>query len=223
MNRPLPKILMLHMVPVLTLYFAVGAAGLIIPATRDWFTRLVPFTLLLSLLLLFLFHGEISRRAWWASLLIFAAGFLVEVAGVTSGSIFGEYVYGNTLGMKIFQTPLLIGANWLMLVYCTQVIAGRFVEPIYFRSLAAGSMMVVYDFALEPSAIRLGMWNWTGTAVPLQNYLAWFIIAVVLGLVAGRLHLVNMENRVAGPLFFIQLAFFIVLDIWFAMEKVLGS
>ena len=35
------------------------------------------------------------------------------------------------------------------------VIAGRFVEPLYFRAIVAGSMMVVFDFALEPAAIAV--------------------------------------------------------------------
>jgi putative membrane protein len=205
--------------PILTWYFLVGIAGLVIPVTREWFIRAVPFTLLLSLVLLYLFHGKITWRVVMISLLVFTAGLLLEMIGVATGLIFGEYQYGATLGIKIFHTPLIIGVNWLILVYCSMAIAGRYVDSPYFRSIVAASMMVVYDFALEPAAIRLDMWHWTGGAVPLQNYLAWFVIALALNYLAGWLKLPNRDNKLAGPLFFIQLAFFVVLDLWIVADR----
>jgi putative membrane protein len=99
-------------------------------------------------------------------------------------------------------------------------IAGRFIEPLYFRSIAAASMMVVYDFALEPAAIRLDMWNWDGGAVPLQNYLARFVIAAAINYLAGSLSLPDRNNKAAAPLFFIQMIFFIVLDLWIVAEGI---
>ena len=195
-------------------YYAVGLTGLILPATRELFIKLTPFSLLLSLGLLLLYHPSYQRRFWLSFVLIFLSGFLVEVAGVRTGLLFGTYQYGDTLGWKLFHTPLLIGVNWLMLVYCTGYIAGRFVESIYFRSIVAAALMVVYDFALEPAAIRLDMWSWEGGAVPLQNYLAWFFIAFGLNYLAGRMGIYQGHNKVATPLFFIQMVFFILLDVW---------
>lgn len=203
-----------NLVPILLIYYGVGITGLVLPATRKLFIHLTPFSLLLSIFLLFLFHDSYRRRFWIGSLLIFLLGFLVEVVGVRTGILFGDYLYGETLGLKVMHTPLLIGVNWLMLIYCTTYIAGKYVEPLYFRSLVAGSLMVVYDFALEPAAIRLDMWSWAGGAVPLQNYLAWFIISIGLSYLAGSLKLTARENKLASPLFFIQLIFFILLDLW---------
>jgi uncharacterized membrane protein len=222
MQNLLSKLRSKNLGPILTWYFLVGIAGLVIPLTREWFIRAVPFTLLISLVLLYLFHGKITTRVVMISLLVFTAGLLLEMIGVATGLIFGEYHYGATLGLKIFHTPLIIGVNWLILVYCSMVIAGRYVDPPYFRSIVAASMMVVYDFALEPAAIRLDMWHWAGGAVPLQNYLAWFVIAVALNYLAGWLKLPNRENKLAGPLFFIQLAFFVVLDLWIVAERLWG-
>jgi uncharacterized membrane protein len=222
MNRRTATIGAEKVTRILTFYFAVGVAGIIIPVSREWFMKAVPFTLLVSLVILFLYHGKFSSRTLVAGLLIFGAGFFLEVLGVKTGLLFGEYQYGATLGLKIFHTPLVIGVNWLMLVYCSMVIAGRFVEPLYFRAIIAGSMMVVYDMILEPVAMRLDMWSWTGGAVPLQNYLAWFVIAVALGYLAGRMKLTNPQNKLASPLFFIQLGFFIALDLWIVAERLWG-
>jgi uncharacterized membrane protein len=207
---------------ILVFYFAVGVAGLVIPASRELFMKAVPFTLLGSLIILLLHHGKFTSRTILAGLLIFAAGFGLEVIGVATGLLFGEYQYGATLGLKLFHTPLVIGVNWLILIYCSMVIAARFVEPLYFRAIVAGSMMVIYDIALEPVAIRLDMWSWSGGTVPLQSYLAWFVIAVVLGYLAGKMKLAKAENKLAAPLFFIQLAFFIALDLWIVAEKIWG-
>jgi putative membrane protein len=64
------------------------------------------------------------------------------------------------------------------------------------------------------------MWSWSGGAVPLQNYLAWFIIAFILNYVAGRTGTFDRENKLALPLFFIQMGFFIALDLWFYISAV---
>ena len=204
--------------PLLLLYYGVGVAGLILPLTREIFMRLTSLSLLLSLGLLFLYHPTHERKFWLTSLLIFLGGYLVEVIGVRTGLLFGSYQYGETLGLKVFHTPLIIGVNWLMLVYCTSYIAGKYVESLYFRSIVAASLMVVYDFAMEPAAIRLDMWSWDGGPVPLQNYLAWFMIAFGLNYLAGRMGIIKGDNKVALPLFFIQMVFFILLDVWIVLE-----
>ena len=51
-------------------------------------------------------------------------------------------------------------------------------------------LMVVYDFALEPAAIDLNMWDWGGP-VPMQNYIAWLVISLVLTWFDDRTGFVN--------------------------------
>ena len=48
-------------------------------------------------------------------LLIFLIGMFSEFIGVNYGVIFGEYIYGNNLGFKLFGVPFLIGLNWVIL------------------------------------------------------------------------------------------------------------
>ncbi len=211
-----------NLVPIVAIYFSVGVAGMILPATRELFKDLTPLSLLMSFALVLLHHERFDTRFWLVSLFVFAAGVAVEAVGTATGLIFGEYSYGGTLGPKIFDTPLIIGINWLMLVYCSLYITGRFIEHSYFRVIAASALMVIYDFALEPAAIYLDMWNWGGGPVPLQNYIAWFVIAFVFNWVGERFRLTPPENKLAAPLFFIQLLFFILLDIWIFAERIWG-
>lgn len=210
-----------NLAPWLVIFYSVGVAGMIIPQTRELFKAMVPLNLLLNVMLLLIYHGRLDLRFAWKALVIYSAGFIVEIAGVNTGLIFGSYSYGPTLGAKLFHTPLIIGVNWLMLVYASLVITSKFIEKRYFRVLVAAVLMVVYDFALEPAAIDLDMWDWGGP-VPMQNYIAWLVISLVLVWFADRTGFVNRENKIAAPLFFVQLGFFILLDIWMYAKVIWG-
>ena len=207
--------------PYLIIFYSVGLTGLLIPQTQNLFKTLVPLNLLLNLGLLIIYHGRPDKGFYWKAFLVFSFGLCIEIIGVRTGLIFGSYTYGPTLGPKVLHTPLMIGINWLMLVYSSLVISSKNIEKRYFRVLLAAVMMVVYDFALEPAAIYLDMWDWGG-AVPFRNYLAWFAISFVLAWFADRFGLVNRQNKIAAPLFFVQVGFFILLDIWILIETLWG-
>ncbi|HSL86735.1 MAG TPA: carotenoid biosynthesis protein, partial [Bacteroidales bacterium] len=107
-------------------FFLVGSAGIIIPRTHQLFLSLFPFALILSLFLLLLYHRPlIDGRTLLSLLIIGVAGFFIEVAGVETHFVFGNYSYGNSLGLKIFDTPVLIGINWIMLIYATGSVSAR--------------------------------------------------------------------------------------------------
>jgi len=219
MSETLRKFREFNIVPYLVIFYMVGVVGMIIPQTREVFIRLVPYNLMLNILLLFLYHGKITSRFLWPALAIYLAGFFIEVLGVGTGLIFGSYTYGTILGPQVFHTPLLIGINWLMLVYGSLVISSWFMETRYFRVLIAAVLMVVYDFALEPAAIDIVMWDWGGP-VPFRNYIAWFLISLVMAWFADLTGMVNKQNKIAAPLFFIQLGFFVILDIWMWIKEI---
>lgn len=221
MRDSINKIRNYDLAPWLVIFYSVGVAGMIIPQTRELFKAMVPLNLLLNVLLLLIYHGRLDLRFAWKALVIYSAGFIVEIAGVNTGLIFGSYEYGPTLGPQLFHTPLIIGVNWLMLVYASLVITSRFFENRYFRVLVAAVLMVIYDFALEPAAIDLDMWDWGGP-VPMQNYIAWLVISFVLIWFADRTGMVNRKNKIAAPLFFVQLGFFILLDIWMYAKIIWG-
>ncbi len=195
------------------IYYIVGGVGLTLPSTRETFTNLMPLTLLLSAAILLFFHRK--WRSTDAIVLLFIAitGYLIEVLGVLTGHVFGVYEYGSALGFKLFGTPLIIGLNWMMLTYCVYAIMEdtKLFWPL--KALTAAVLMVAYDVVMEPVAIRLDMWDWPlNSAVPMQNYQAWFIISLVF-LAAMHLAKINTGNRVAPWLFGVQFAFFLVLNL----------
>ncbi len=198
-------------------YYLVGFIGLSLPGTRDLFTRLMPLSLLLSTAVLLLFHRHWRSTDVLVFIVIAITGYLIEVVGVLTGHVFGAYWYGNALGMQIFNTPLIIGVNWMMLAYCTYAImeSTRLFWPV--KAIAAAILMVAYDVVMEPVAMRLDMWNWETwhweyLLAPIQNYQAWFIISLVF-LTAMHLSRIRTGNRVAPWLFGVQFIFFLALNL----------
>jgi bisanhydrobacterioruberin hydratase len=199
---------------ILIIYFSVGVAGLIWDVTADLFTRLIPLTLLASITVLLAFHPKWEKRHVWVFALIALLGYLIEMAGVLTGLVFGEYQYHYALGFKIFGTPPIIGINWLMLIYTVYTIFEKQSIPVYLKIFGGASLMLVYDIILEPVAIALNMWSWGGGDIPIQNYVAWFVISVFF---LGIFHLakVRTSNPIAKHMYLVQLLFFLVLNIYF--------
>jgi bisanhydrobacterioruberin hydratase len=195
----------------MVIFYSVGVAGLSYEGTQELFIRLMPFSLLLGVGLMFWVHKNWTVIQVLVFALIAVMGFLVEVAGVLTGEVFGEYTYGRALGFKIFGTPPMIGINWLMLIYCVFIIMQKFSIPAWIKVILGSALMVIYDLIMEPVAIKLDMWSWGGDVIPLQNYIAWFVISLVL-LSVMYLSKVRFSNKVAPVLFFVQMGFFTVLN-----------
>ncbi len=200
---------------IFIIFYSVGIAGLSINFTRELFIRLVPLALLLGFAVLLLFHeGEFSAKTIIAFTLVWLISFLVEAAGVATGKIFGFYQYGETLGIKLLETPLIIGINWLFLVYVTASIASLFKLNGFVAAVFASGLMVFYDLVLEQLATILGMWSWQNNLIPLQNYVAWFILSLAFQLLFQWLK-IETKNKIAPWLFGLQFLFFLILYLIF--------
>ena len=94
----------------------------IIYSNSSWFIKATPLNLALSFLLV-LINTKISKKTVFLFFLCFTVGMLAEIIGVNKGLIFGEYSYGDALGIKVFGVPILIGINWCILVFITGFIS----------------------------------------------------------------------------------------------------
>ena len=175
---------------VLVVFYAVGFVGHQLEATRVMIVRLTPLALLLtaaaSILPLVLERNK-AAILWLA--LCFALGFASEAVGVATGAVFGAYAYGSVLGPQVLEVPLVIGLNWAVVVLGAAGLVVRFVPTVRGRpcpvvtALVVGLLTAAFDWLMEPVAIALGYWSWTGGAIPLRNYVAWFVISAVFALV----------------------------------------
>ena len=196
---------------LLAIFFSVGLVGMLLPVVNSYFLQLTPFALLLSFTVLALSDQSKQRAKLIAYLLfIYITSFAIEVAGVHTGLLFGAYSYGDNLGVKLWETPLIIGANWFFLVYTTAAIFEKTNMSPSLKVLLASSAMLVYDIVMEQVAPKMDMWSWKEVAVPMQNYATWFAIAIAfhLGL---QLLKIKIKNGLSLVVLLCQFILFVIL------------
>jgi len=147
---------------------------------KDLFLLFTPLTLMLSFYGIFAFMQGDSQQRLLLFITVWALGYGVEVLGIQTGFPFGEYSYGNVLGIKLFDTPLIIGINWFIMfagsAYASQKLKINFI----LQAAVAASLMTITDLFLEPVAIEYGFWTWEQISVPVSNYVAWWVIAFII-------------------------------------------
>lgn len=195
-------------VSIILIFHIVGLIGLALPFTRSLFLQIVPFHLLLMLALIVLNHKLIDARFISFFFLIFILGFAAEWNGIHTHLLFGDYNYGNTLGFKLFNVPLIIGCNWFMLIYSTGVLMQRSrLKSFVFRSLIGAIILALLDVLIEPVAVRLDYWHWTNAIIPLKNYLCWLGVSFMMLLLFEAFRF-KQQSVVAVVFLLTQFAFF---------------
>lgn len=194
-------------------FYLVGTAGLLYPVTFPIFKKIIPFALILNAAGLAVFHLQYKPKILLLFLIVYLTGFTVEIIGVHTGTFFGRYHYGRSLGFSIFNTPVIIGLNWLLLVYLSASVAEHLKTSNQIKILAGSLMMVGYDLIIEQVAPVLDMWYWKNNQVPLKNYITWFAMALFFHSLFRVFH-INVRNKLAPVLFTIQLLFFLYLFIF---------
>ena len=197
---------------LIVLFHAVGLVGFLMPSAIPLFLKLVPFHLLLMATLLVLTHYGKNKEFGLFLLVTYLAGYLIEVLGVSTGLIFGRYTYGETLGIKLADVPLLIGVNWIILTYSTgMAIKYLKIRNHLVRALIGALFMVFLDILIEPVAIRFDYWSWEGMNIPFQNYVAWFLFSFCL-LLFFFARKFRPNNPTAIAMLLSQTLFFLVLN-----------
>lgn len=191
-----------------SMYLA-GSIGLNLPLTNELFKFLTPFNLVSSVGILLYFHQDWNKSAIVFCVITFLVGFLVEVVGVNTGLIFGNYQYDTTLGAKVGGVPLVIGINWLLLIYCVGTVTEQLFNKTAYKILFGALFMTAFDYIVEPVAIKFAMWFWKDGLPPMQNYVAWFVVSAAL-LTLFHLSKFRKANPIAAWLLGFQVLFFLI-------------
>lgn len=178
----------------------------------QFFQQLISFTILLSAIVLFIFHQPWSSSVIFTMMIVTVAGFCIEAAGSHTGLIFGSYTFGSSLGWKIVDTPLIIGLNWLLLVYITHVAVRQIGIARPWIELTAAAIMTALDYLMEPVAMRYDLWHWENNIIPVQHFFAWFYISFFMQIFFTWMKPVK-ENQVAIPLLALQILLYAALNI----------
>ena len=174
---------------------------------EEWFLEKTPLNLLVCFVLLLLAFPIKSLREAVAVYSFFAVGMLAEWSGVHYGFPFGEYYYGENLGVKLDGVPVLIGINWAMLVLITGSISIRVTQHLWLRVLLGAVLMVFLDFFIEPNASYLDFWHWENDRIPVSNYVGWLVIAAFLQYIFQQA-IKEINFRFSINLYLAQLLFF---------------
>lgn len=200
-------------ITILIILYVVGLVGILLPQTRGVVLPLSSVNLFLGFLLL-----SYSEKKSLKSLLIFMAiafiiGFCSELIGVQTGILFGNYSYGTNLGIKFIGVPLIIGLNWAVLTVTSASITEGFSENIVFRVVINSLIMVLFDFVMEPVAVKFDFWSWHSNEIPVYNYVCWFLISVILQFIYLTYFTIK-SNIVYKTLFIVQFLFFLFLNLF---------
>lgn len=205
-------------------FFLIGAISHAIPFLQAYMLLLTPYILFFfGVICVYSLVQEQGRFMIIWLITVFLVSFSLEALGTATGLVFGQYSYGTVLGTHILGVPPIIGFNWVLVI----VASSRFVQRIaaFKHSLSVAAMAavlcVLFDTILEPLAIYLEYWIWaparyTFQSVPLQNYIAWFVIAFFSSLFLVR-RTKPGHSRFCELYIVIQTGFFLITRILLAL------
>ncbi len=181
------------------------------PEYRSLFLPLTPYTLWFTGFICLFLYPTKNIKTYAGFALLYLAGFLVEVAGVKTGKIFGEYAYGVSLGAKVADVPLVIGMNWLLLLMATNAVVEEWGFGGKFGKSALGAgLMTFLDFFIEPVAMQFDFWQWKLNQVPAQNFAAWWLVSFVFHFIYQEMEL-GQKSSLYRLVALLQFVFFIGL------------
>jgi putative membrane protein len=215
---------------IASIFFSVGIAGHIFQPTLELMLLLTPYVLLVTGLWSVQKVGKKPVILYWL-FSAYAITFSLEALGVASAKVFGPYFYGNVLGPMFLEVPVIIGFNWVFIIFSLSLLSEYLVTTVFqlkaftktITGLLTALFAVGFDFIMEPAAVGLQYWTWTQTDnpfdIPLQNYIAWFIIALLFSttyvLIPKQKRLVLSESPHSPWYVLIQIVFFLCLRIGF--------
>ncbi len=199
-------------VVLLIIFNGVGLFGVLLSDDPKEFLLLTPFNLIMSSIILFSNHAKWTFQQIAVLVGVALAGFFMEVVGVKTGVVFGEYFYEDTLGWKLFDVSLIIGLNWALLCYFAVYTFEKYFSNKFLLALVASLVLVFLDVLIEPIAVLYDFWEWKSEEIPLQNFIAWWVLAFVFCLSIVWVKQAS-KNKVAVYLLIIQILFFGILNL----------
>ena len=193
------------------IFYSVGIIGLSINYSHKLFTFLSPIILILTLFLLFYYDRKATdrKRILYFSFL-FLSSYIIEMIGVNTGLLFGEYQYHHGLGFKLFETPLLIGINWILMIYITSSIFTKLKYGFLSQVVIPSSLMIIYDIIMERAAPKMEMWSWEDNIIPFQNFIMWGFLAVFFHSIR-YFSKIEIKNKMAIPIYLAQIILFVFI------------
>lgn len=199
-------------IAIIFAFYISGIIGILSNSQTIDFLSLTPLNLLVSLFVLLYNHQNGTPKQWLIFSIVAVLGYFVEVVGVNTGIIFGEYTYQTTLGWKVLETPVMIAVNWLILTYAVVYTLSKKIKNTPYLALLSAVVLVILDFLIEPVAIQYNFWIWASDTVPVENYIAWFVVSFGLCYLMAH-YKEKAKNDLAPYLLILQFVFFGIFNL----------
>ncbi len=186
-----------------------GSILLFFDPLRQSVLNLTPIHLFGMFILFLWANSYFSIKLIKAIIVIYFIGVLAEVIGVRYNIIFGNYYYGNSLGPQVFEVPLIIGFNWLTLSFATYGVSSYFFRNKTVIIVFASILMVLTDYIIEPMAGALDFWYWVGGNIPIQNYVGWFFVSLIIHTILVKMNF-KFNIKLCLALLLSQILFFVI-------------
>jgi putative membrane protein len=195
----------------LILVYVSGSIGFVMnPA---FFSPFTPYTLLFTCFV-FLIHIPVADKKFLLAFFTIAfLGYIIEVIGVKTGLIFGKYSYGDGLGIKLLEVPLIISINWAMLICAgIRIVSSIFANKITVLAVAA-LLVTLIDLLIEQVAPKLDFWQFESGLPNIHNYLGWIGVAFFISYFFYPI-LIKSNRTVSLIILILQIIFFTSLFIF---------
>jgi len=162
-------------------------------------------------------RSEGKHQLFLWSLFVIITSMFIEALGVNTGLIFGKYEYGHTLPPYIGGVPVAIGFAWLTMLFSSAGIVRHLLPEFmtkrsWVQILLIGLFMTLFDFFMEPAATKMGYWTWQANKIPLQNYLAWFLISIIFAWLGHYSRVLKGKvSKFGFHAYFAQLVYFVLI------------
>ena len=186
-----------------------GSILLFFDPLRQSVLNLTPIHLLAMFALFLWANSYFSIKLIKAIVVIYFIGILAEVLGVRDNIIFGNYYYGNSLGPQVFEVPLIIGFNWLTLSFATYGVSSYLFRNKTVITIFASILMVLTDCIIEPISGALDFWYWVGGNIPIQNYIGWFFVSLIIHSILVKMNF-KFNIKLCLALLLSQILFFTI-------------
>jgi bisanhydrobacterioruberin hydratase len=189
----------------------------ILPFSREISTNLSELFYIIISLVIFSFIVKNNKKRLTAVFLFaipaFFGIFLLQVVSVNNNEFFGSFSFGGAFAHKVAGVPFIISFFWLIIIFSALSLACKITVNNILRIVISSSFVVIFDFFLEPIAMKLDYWQWEKRAVPISNYFVWFSVSLILSI---TIILIKIEPRsqVSRSFFLIQIAFLVLLNIF---------
>ncbi len=198
---------------IISLFYLIGILVFLKPEWRFVARNTTDIFLFLShsavFIILFCRLRSNQLLAWF--ILVSFLTFAVEVVGIKTGLIFGEYRYADGFVFQLMDVPPVIGINWAVLILSAHGLVQATVRKRQWTPLITAVLIVLFDIILEPVAMKIDFWQWDKGIVPAQNYFVWFIIAFLASGGLGKLRVDRLVNY----------GYFIILSVFFGSLRVM--